>query len=127
MKVNPPPERERAYLLRKTPRINSTTTQLLTQSRCDAFSGSLWLTWLWLLASTISPSLSLDVSCCPEGAVWHYSANCSDGTKIRLQCPQGIFLIDPEQNQHDNFTVIHEDDTAWLLSDMNHEKIPADR
>ena len=106
--------------------MSSSDTSYSRQLGASSIRGFLWLTWLWLLASTISPSLSFDVSCCPEGAVWQYSANCSDGTKIRLQCPHGIFLIDPEQNQHDNFTVIHENDTAWLLPDINHEKIPAD-
>ncbi|CAL1675409.1 unnamed protein product [Lasius platythorax] len=106
--------------------MSSSDTSYSRQLGASSIRGSLWLTWLWLLASTISPSLSFDVSCCPEGVVWQYSANCSDGTKIRLQCPHGIFLIDPEQNQHDNFTVIHENDTAWLLPDINHEKIPAD-
>ncbi|XP_029174112.1 G-protein coupled receptor Mth2-like [Nylanderia fulva] len=90
----------------------------------SSIGGSLWLLWVWLLASTISPSLSFNISCCPEGAVWQHSANCSDGTKIRLQCPKGFFLIDPEINENDKFTVIHEDDTAWL--NMNQEKISAD-
>ncbi|XP_070167649.1 G-protein coupled receptor Mth2 [Polyergus mexicanus] len=96
------------------------------QLGASSIRGFLWLPWLWLLASTISPSLSIDVSCCPEGTVWHYSTNCSDGTKIRLQCPNNTFLIDPEQNERDNFTIIYENDTAWLLPDVNHERIPAD-
>jgi len=90
------------------------------------FTGFLWLLWLCLLASLISPSLSVDVSCCPEGTVWQYSSNCSDGTEIRLEC-SGIFLMDPELSEHDNFTVIYEDDTAWLLPDVDYEKIPAGR
>ncbi|GAB1868278.1 G-protein coupled receptor Mth2 [Camponotus japonicus] len=94
------------------------------QLGASSIRGSLWLPLvLWLLA--ISPSLSFDVSCCPEGTSWQHSANCSDGTKIRLQCTNGIFLIDPEQNDYDNFTVVYEDDTAWLRPEMSHEKIPA--
>ncbi|KAL0122294.1 hypothetical protein PUN28_007200 [Cardiocondyla obscurior] len=87
----------------------------------------LWLLWLCLLVSLVPSSSSLDVSCCPEGTIWQYSSNCSDGTKIRLECPYGIFLMDPEVSDHDNFTVINQDDTAWLLPDVEHEKIPADR
>ncbi|KAL6255929.1 hypothetical protein P5V15_013169 [Pogonomyrmex californicus] len=88
--------------------------------------GSFWLLWLCLLASSVSPSVSFDVSCCPEGTVWQRSSNCSDGSKIRLECQYGIFLLDPKLSKHDNFTVIHEELTAWLLPD-SHERIPADR
>jgi hypothetical protein len=90
------------------------------------FAGFLWLLWLWLLANSIPSSLSFDVSCCPEDAVWQYSANCSDGSKINLQCPYGVYLIDPEISEQDNFTVIYDDDTAWLVH-TDQEKIPADR
>ncbi|XP_071563288.1 G-protein coupled receptor Mth2 [Temnothorax nylanderi] len=97
------------------------------QLSASSIRGFLWLLWLCLFASSVTPSLSFDVSCCPEGTVWQYSSNCSNGTKIRLECPSGIFLMDPNMSDHDNFTVIHEDDTAWLLPDIDHEKIPADR
>lgn len=84
--------------------------------------------WLCLLAISISPSLSFDVSCCPENTVWQYSSNCSDGTKIRLDlvCPSSIFLLDPSEHD-DNFTVIYENGTAWLIPDVERERIPADR
>ncbi|XP_018395288.1 PREDICTED: G-protein coupled receptor Mth2-like [Cyphomyrmex costatus] len=86
----------------------------------------LWLLWLCLFTSLISPSSSIDVSCCPEGTIWQHSANCSDGTQIRLDC-SSIFLMDPEVSRHDNFTVIYEEDTAWLLQDIDHDKISLDR
>ncbi|KAG5347764.1 MTH2 protein, partial [Acromyrmex charruanus] len=86
----------------------------------------LWLLWLCLFASLISPSLSVNVSCCPEGTIWQRTSNCSDGTQIRLDC-SSIFLMDPQQSKHDNFTVIYEEGTAWLLPDIDYEKIPLDR
>ncbi|KAG5323971.1 MTH2 protein, partial [Acromyrmex heyeri] len=89
------------------------------------FTG-LWLLWLCLFASLISPSLSVNVSCCPEGTIWQRTSNCSDGTQIRLDC-SSIFLMDPQQSKHDNFTVIYEEGTAWLLPDIDYEKIPLDR
>lgn len=72
--------------------------------------------------------MSHNVSCCPEDTVWsHAASNCSDGTKIRLHCPYGIFLIDPSSpEERDNFTVIHEDGTAWLVLNAD-DKIPADK
>lgn len=82
------------------------------QLSASSIRGPLWLLWLCLFASSVSPSLSFDVSCCPE---------------IRLECPSSIFLMDPDLGEYDNFTVIYEDDTAWLLPDVDHEKIPADR
>ncbi|EFN87167.1 G-protein coupled receptor Mth2 [Harpegnathos saltator] len=92
------------------------------------FIGFSWVLWLGLFASLISSSLSVDVSCCPEGETWERSANCTDGTKIRLNCPFGIYIIDPELSERDNFTIIHQDDnTAWLHLDMDNIKIPADR
>ncbi|XP_012233604.1 probable G-protein coupled receptor Mth-like 1 [Linepithema humile] len=91
----------------------------------SSIRGSLWLLWCCLLACSITPSASHNVSCCPEDAMWsHTASNCSDGTRIRLHCPYGIFLIDPEES--DNFTVVHEDDTAWLVLDVD-DKIPDDR
>ncbi|EGI67199.1 PREDICTED: G-protein coupled receptor Mth2-like [Acromyrmex echinatior] len=86
----------------------------------------LWLLWLCLFVSLISPSLSVNVLCCPEGTIWQRTSNCSDGTQIRLSCPS-IFLMDPQQSKHDNFTVIYEEDTAWLLPDIDYEKISLDR
>lgn len=91
------------------------------------FAGSLWLLWLCLLANSIPSSLSIDISCCPEDTVWHYSNNCSDGSRIRLQCPYGVYLVDPEMSENDNFTVTYKDDTAWLLQEIDQEEIPADR
>jgi len=58
--------------------------------------------------------------------MWQRTSNCSDGTQIRLDC-SSIFLMDPLQSKHDNFTVIHEEGTAWLLPDIDYEKIPLDR
>ncbi|KYN36953.1 G-protein coupled receptor Mth2, partial [Trachymyrmex septentrionalis] len=85
----------------------------------------LWLLWLCLFVSLISPSLSVNVSCCPEGTMWQRTFNCSDGTRIRLNCSD-IFPMDPQRIKHDNFTVIYEEGTAWLLSD-DYENVPLDR
>lgn len=95
------------------------------RTRCSAGS-PLWLPWCCLLVCSIIPSsASHNVSCCPEDAVWsHAASNCSDGTKIRLHCPYGIFLIDSED---ENFTVVQDDDDAtWLVLDVN-DRIPAGR
>lgn len=94
------------------------------QLSTSSIRGSFWLVWLCLFASLVSPSLSTDVACCPEGTLWQYS-NCSDGTGIRLKC-SGIFLMDPELSEDDNFTVIYENDTAWLLLTVDYDKIPID-
>ncbi|XP_014471004.1 PREDICTED: G-protein coupled receptor Mth2-like isoform X2 [Dinoponera quadriceps] len=89
--------------------------------------GCLWLLWLGLFASLVSPSLSfVDTSCCPEGTVWERSANCSDGSRIQLDCPFGIFIIDPELSERDNFSIHHDDTTAWLHMHVDDLKIPAD-
>lgn len=36
--------------------------------------------------------------------------------------------MDPEISEFDdNFTITYENDTAWLILDIDHQKIPADR
>lgn len=99
------------------------------QLSTSSIRGSLWLLWLCLFASLVTPSLSIDVSCCPGGTKWQYSFNCTNGTEIRIQeeCPGSFYLMDPELSEHDNYTVIYENDTAWLLMELTHEKVPIDR
>ncbi|XP_020278460.1 G-protein coupled receptor Mth2-like [Pseudomyrmex gracilis] len=94
----------------------------------SSIRGCLWLLpCLWLIVNSVSSTNpSLNVSCCSENATWNHSINCSDGSRIRLSCPFGIFLIDPYAMENDNFTVVYEDDTAYLLSQLD-ERIPADK
>ncbi|XP_011881871.1 PREDICTED: G-protein coupled receptor Mth2-like [Vollenhovia emeryi] len=91
----------------------------------SASRGPLWLLWLCLFASSVSPSLSFNVSCCPRNTEWLVSLNCSDGTSIRLECPNQIYMLDPTRD--DNFTIVHENDTVWLQTPVDDMKIPADR
>ncbi|XP_032664451.1 G-protein coupled receptor Mth2-like [Odontomachus brunneus] len=98
------------------------------QSSASSTRGFLWLLWLGLFASLVSPSLSLeDIACCAEGTTWERSFNCTNDTRIRLNCPYGIFMVDPEANEHDNFTIIYENDTAWLYMYSENLKVASSR
>ena len=84
------------------------------------------LLWICLLAWPISGSRAIDVNCCPDGSTWLRSTNCSDGMMIKIQCPNGSYLIDPDTSANDNFTVVHEYGSSWLeFTEVSYERIPA--
>ncbi|XP_020707831.2 G-protein coupled receptor Mth2-like [Athalia rosae] len=59
-----------------------------------------------LLVHLINPCQSVN-RCCPENVLWQDGSNCTDGSKIQLECPNGIFILDPHENPvGDNFTII---------------------
>ncbi|XP_076667143.1 putative G-protein coupled receptor Mth-like 1 [Andrena cerasifolii] len=84
------------------------------------------LLWICLLAWPISGSHAVDVNCCPDGSTWLPSINCSEGMKIKIRCPNGSYLIDPDTSANDNFTVVYEYGNSWLeFTDVSYERIPA--
>lgn len=86
---------------------------------------SVWSIWVFILVwATQSTGAETNVHCCPEGLMWLHSMNCTNGTRIQLNCPYGSYLVDPNVYESDNFTVLHEENTAWLL--LNNERIPSD-
>ena len=85
------------------------------------------LLWICLLAWSISGSRAVDVNCCPDGSTWLKSMNCSNDMKVKISCPHGSYLVDPEDTYaNDNFTVVYEYDNTWLeFTDVSYERIPA--
>ncbi|XP_018369522.1 PREDICTED: uncharacterized protein LOC108765339 [Trachymyrmex cornetzi] len=101
-----------------------------------SLSGLIYGLWLLcLFASLIFLSLSncigsncIDVSCCPEGTLLQYKThNCSDDTHIRPNC-SGMYMLNPQKNYWETFTVIYEKGTALLqIEDIKDYKVPFDR
>lgn len=95
------------------------------QAGTSPIRASVRLSWFCLLAWLLSPTLAVqDVDCCPKGTVWLHSANCSDGSKVRISCPYGSYLVDPDVYDNDNFTVVYEEENTWLHI-HGFERIPA--
>lgn len=85
-----------------------------------------WLLWICLLTWTTSSHAAVDIQCCTDGSAWLHSMNCSDGTEIKLTCPYGSYLVDPEAHENDNFTIVREGDEAWLqFKDSDYERVSA--
>lgn len=48
-------------------------------------------------------------SCCPGTAEWTGGKNCSDGSEISINCPYGMYELDPVgKPDEDNFTLFEE-------------------
>lgn len=84
-----------------------------------------WLSWICLLTWMVSTSTATaEINCCPEGTTWWHSMNCSDGSRVRLNCPYGSYLVEPDVNENDNFTIERKPEETWLVF-SHFEKVPA--
>lgn len=89
--------------------------------------GLLWV-GLLLICTTSPGRATDDAYCCPEGSTWSFSANCSDGSRIRLACSSGNYLIDLDETPSDNFTVVHKYGQSWLeFVNWEYERLSTDR
>ncbi|XP_043255579.1 G-protein coupled receptor Mth2-like [Colletes gigas] len=96
-------------------------------NRCLGTLPSKGLLWICLFAWTIASCHADDVNCCPDGTTWLHSMNCSNSTRIQLECPHGAYVIDPVDFVGDDFTVVTEYNVSWLQFVKHDERIPSDR
>ncbi|CAL7950005.1 unnamed protein product [Xylocopa violacea] len=99
----------------------------MIHSRHSGMLPSKGLLWITILTCMISSSWAFDIHCCPDGMIWLHGINCSDDTKVRLECEFGGYLVDPDILENDKFVVVEKYGEPWLqFVTANHIKIPKD-
>lgn len=67
----------------------------------------------WILLTLIVSGGSIENECCPN-SFWIRKSNCSDGSEIKLSCPDGKYKLDQSDTEL-NFTIIKENG-LWLAT-----------